>query len=139
MMLDIDGDGLVDRINNASTQGINNPGSVTDCKVSWQPNVPGGGHFRTAQLLTFGDFGSTKMPMLRWQGSGTDTLAGSTQSDHDIDPVSVRTIRNHGQARIVVRRTALSNRMDVALNAFAPSEGTKIHEFCVEDSIELWA
>jgi len=82
MMLDVDGDGLVDRVTNATAT----ENGVTTCRASWQRNRsgdPGYGYlsFAPEQALTFGTLGSARMPMLRWQGSNDLDPNGSTQAE----------------------------------------------------------
>ena len=77
MMLDVDGDGLLDRVQNASAT-VN---GVTSCHASWQRNIPGASHFGPAQDLTFGPPSNSRLPMLRWQGVADQSPNGSTQAD----------------------------------------------------------
>jgi RHS repeat-associated protein len=77
MMLDVDGDGLLDRVQSASAT-VN---GVTSCRASWQRNIPGASHFGPARDLTFGSPSSSRMPMLRWQGVADPNPSGSTQAD----------------------------------------------------------
>lgn len=73
MMLDVDGDGLADRVFNAS--GTTN--GVTSCKAYWQRNVPGGG-FAAEKPLTWGNGTNERMPMLRWNGPGSFQVPGGS-------------------------------------------------------------
>ncbi|MBA3405681.1 MAG: hypothetical protein H0U13_13540, partial [Gemmatimonadaceae bacterium] len=80
MLLDVDGDGLSDRLHNASVT----ENGVTSCKATWQRNDLNISQWGTQQLLTFGDSGSTRMPRLRWQGpneTGQQPNPGSEQAD----------------------------------------------------------
>ncbi len=80
MLLDIDGDGLPDRLSNATATA----NGVTSCKATWQRNVLTSSNWAGSQLLTFGDNGSTRMPRLRWQGPSEPNQVpnpGSDQAD----------------------------------------------------------
>ncbi len=66
MMLDVNGDGLLDRVQNAP-QTI---GGVTSCRATWQRSIPGATlSFAAEQPLSWGLTTNTRMPMLRWNGA----------------------------------------------------------------------
>jgi hypothetical protein len=78
MMLDLDGDGLPDRIQNAWVT----ENGVTSCRATWQRNEPTTSLFQYRSYITFGDNESPNMPRLRWQG--TTDPNGSPNQGSDI-------------------------------------------------------
>lgn len=62
MMIDVDGDGLLDRLWNASPPG-SRTGSVTRCTARWERN-PG-------RFETFEDKGEIELPTLKWASPGS--------------------------------------------------------------------
>ncbi len=77
MMLDLDGDGLLDRVSNASTETAPGDGQ---CKANWQRNLgpaAGTGHPQFGPHQTF------TLPRLKWNGTttGASPIAGAATAD----------------------------------------------------------
>ena len=75
MMLDLDGDGLLDRISNASTEGIDG-----QCRARWRRNL---GPAAGTDNLQFGAEQTFTLPRLKWNGTTTQAspLDGAATAD----------------------------------------------------------
>jgi hypothetical protein len=81
MMLDVDGDGLLDRLVNDS---VDPQGRTFECRAKW---------YRNTRLDASGNpvFDMTtqrviNLPRLKWRGTGTSTSAGSVEADRTTGP-----------------------------------------------------
>ena len=75
MMLDLDGDGLLDRVSNASTEGTDG-----QCRARWRRNL---GPAAGTGNLQFGAEQTFTLPRLKWNGTTTQAspLAGAATAD----------------------------------------------------------
>jgi RHS repeat-associated protein len=79
MLIDVDGDGLVDRLYNTSSSN----GHTFDCSARWSKNM--GVNAATGQLLPFSPRGPITLPRLKWRGPGPgpSKVAGASEAGAD--------------------------------------------------------
>jgi hypothetical protein len=79
MLLDIDGDGLQDRVWNAST-----PGSNGSCRAKWERNL--GVDPVTGLLEHFAQPLEIELPRLKWNGNNTSSPVNGSPTAHEGSP-----------------------------------------------------
>ncbi len=80
MMLDIDGDGLQDRLYSTS---VNGEGRTFECTAAWQRNT---GLDANRNPVFDQTARPISLPRLKWRGAGTSTSAGSAEADRGMEP-----------------------------------------------------